>query len=169
MLKFVFFSLVTSLVLVSCSNGDCCKNEAKAGESTTAPMNDGKHFGTAITSEGAIQVEDLAAKMNSVDSLDLKLAGVVNEVCQKKGCWMTLKNASGEEVRVTFKDYAFFMPKDISGKKVVLDGYAYTELTSVETLRHLAEDGGKSKEEIAKITAPKKELSYEAKGVVIVE
>ena len=73
------------------------------------------------------------------------------------------------DMRVTFKDYAFFMPKDLSGKKVVIDGYAIVETTPVEVLRHYAEDGGKSKAEIDAITEPKRELAFEAAGVLILE
>ena len=72
-------------------------------------------------------------------------------------------------MRVTFKDYAFFMPKDLSGKHVVIDGFAFVEVTSVDDLRHYAEDGGKSKEEIAAITEPKREVAFEAAGVVILD
>ena len=61
------------------------------------------------------------------------------------------------------------MPKDLSGKKVVIDGYAYVDETSVDMLRHYAEDAGKSEEEIKAITEPKKEVSFEASGVVIVD
>jgi hypothetical protein len=68
---------------------------------------------------------------------------------------------------VNFKDYAFFMPKDLAGKKVVIDGFAERMETSVEDLKHIAEDAKKSAEEIAKITEPKKEIVFEAKGVVI--
>ncbi len=101
----------------------------------------------------------------------MKVTGKVMEVCQKKGCWMTIvSDQPGQpEMRVTFKDYAFFMPKDLSGKQVVVDGYAYVETTPVDVLRHYAEDAGKPKEEIAAITTPKREISFEAFGVVIVD
>ena len=75
--------------------------------------------------------------------------------------------AGQPEMRVTFKDYAFFMPKDLTGKKVVLDGFAFVETTSVEDLRHYADDAGKPKEEIDAITEPKKEVSFEAAGVLV--
>ena len=39
--------------------------------------------------------------------------------------------------------------------------------TSVKQLKHYAEDAGKSKEEIAKITEPKKEVIFVAKGVLV--
>ena len=82
---------------------------------------------------------------------------------------MTLEMPNGDPMRVTFKDYAFFMPMDIVGKNVVLDGLAKKQTISVETLRHYAEDAKKSPEEVAKITDPKKELAFEAKGVVILD
>ncbi len=109
--------------------------------------------------------------MAATDSLAVKVTGKVSEVCQKKGCWMTLvaEQPGKPAMRVTFKDYAFFMPKNLSGKRVVVDGYAIIDVTPVEVLRHYAEDAGKSKEEIAKITEPKREVAYEAAGVLILD
>jgi hypothetical protein len=82
---------------------------------------------------------------------------------------MYLELPNGETMFVNFKDYEFFMPKDLAGKKVVLDGFAERKETSVEDLKHFAEDAKKSAEEIAKITKPKKEIVFEAKGVVILK
>ncbi len=68
---------------------------------------------------------------------------------------------------VKFKDYGFFMPKDIVGKEVVLDGEATVTETSVKQLKHYAKDAGKSKKEIAQIKAPKKETVFVANGVLV--
>ncbi len=158
-----------TFLMASCG-GDCCKTDGKTETSATDAQSDGKHFGEIITAENAMPFDELYGKMASTDSLPMKVMGTVGEVCQKKGCWMTLvpSDPKAEPMRVTFKDYGFFMPKDLSGKKVVVDGFARTETTSVETLRHFAEDGGQSKAEIEKITEPKKEISFEATGVVII-
>jgi hypothetical protein len=48
-----------------------------------------------------------------------------------------------------------------------MEGVAFREVLSVEMLRHYAEDGGKSKEEIEKITEPEPRLSFEASGVLV--
>jgi len=80
---------------------------------------------------------------------------------------MIMKLNDGDDMRVTFKDYKIFVPKDLAGKEVILDGFAYADTTSVEDQRHYAEDAGKSAAEIAKITTPKKQLAFEAKGVVV--
>jgi len=68
---------------------------------------------------------------------------------------------------VRFKDYGFFMPLDSQGKQVIVEGKAFVKITPVDELQHYAEDAGKSKEEIAKITEPRKEFAFEANGVLI--
>ena len=124
-------------------------------------------FGEPINNQQVIALSAIQAEMKDTPKKDLKIKGVVKDVCKEKGCWMTMTLTNGDEIRVTFKDYKFFMPKDIVGKEVVLDGFAYTDTTSVEKLRHFAKDGGKSEIEIAAILSPKTQLAFEAKGVVI--
>jgi len=158
MLKNLFLGLCASVCFTACAQN-------------TPPNGDGKHFGAKITADQAVDYDDVMAKMAFSDSVAMKVTGKVKEVCQTKGCWMTLVSDQPgyPEMRVTFKDYAFFMPKDLSGKRVVVDGFARVETTSVEVLRHYAEDAKKSPEEIAAITQPKREVSFEASGVLVVE
>lgn len=127
----------------------------------------GTIFGDTIYNTEVKNVTELVSSMGTSEKADMKVKGKVVEVCQKKGCWITMDIGDGKMMRVTFKDYKIFLPKDISGKEVVLDGFAYNEVTSVEDQQHYAKDGGKSDAEIAAITEPKKELAFEAKGVVI--
>ena len=61
----------------------------------------------------SIDINTLYKKMDKTSSLETSVTGKVENVCLKKGCWMTIKNPDGEPMRVTFKDYAFFMPMDI--------------------------------------------------------
>jgi hypothetical protein len=125
-------------------------------------------FGNPITSESAVTITDLLAALDGKDSVEAKVTGQINNVCQMKGCWMNISDdAATEPVFVQFKDYAFFVPKDAAGKEVVIEGVAYRELTTVEDLRHFAKDAGQSEEQIAKITAPKEEIRFMAKGVLI--
>lgn len=124
-------------------------------------------YGEKITAEGAIPASSLASKIKGNDTLAVKVSGTITEVCKNKGCWMMIDIGQGKTMRVTFKDYAFFVPPDISGKTVVLDGYAYHQITSVEQLRHYAEDAGKSADEISKITQPEVNLVFEARGMIV--
>jgi hypothetical protein len=130
-------------------------------------QNDAGYYGKKITETGAIPATQLATKMGSKDKLPVKVEGTVESVCKVKGCWMKVKTGEGQTMRVMFKDYAFFVPKDIVGKTVVVDGLAETSTTSVDELRHYAEDAGKSKEEIAKINEPEKALTFMADGVIV--
>ena len=82
---------------------------------------------------------------------------------------MKLAQADGTPIMVQFTDYAYFMPQNIVGKTVVVEGKAQVKETSVERLKHYAADAGKSKEEIAKINEPKKDISIMADGVLVVK
>ena len=79
---------------------------------------------------------------------------------------MKLDLGNDQEAMVRFKDYGFFMPLNAEGE-VIVNGKAFVSETSVEELRHYAEDAGKSAEEIAAITAPKRTYSFEADGVLL--
>ena len=131
----------------------------------------GQQFGDAVDAAGAISYQTMLEKMHGQDSLATKVAGTVETVCQMKGCWMTIAGPDGGEPRMTvkFKDYGFFVPKDIAGRRVIVEGYAYREVTTVDELKHLAEDAGKSKAEIDAITRPKEELKFLASGVLLLE
>lgn len=100
-------------------------------------------------------------------SMETKVSGTVKGVCKVKGCWMTMTLPNGEDMRVTFKDYGFFMPLDCEGNNAIIQGTVNKTITSVDDLRHYAKDGGASDEEIAKITEPKEELAFEAVGVIL--
>jgi hypothetical protein len=130
------------------------------------PAAPGVNYGAEFKGDGAIPINELDKKMVA-DKFDGKLNGKVVEVCQEKGCWMKLEKANGEKLMVKFKDYAYFMPKNIVGKEVVLDGEARVNEISVKQLRHYAKDAGKSKEEIEKITEPRKEVVFVARGVKV--
>ena len=131
------------------------------------PAAKGVTYGAGIDSKGALPVQKLQKKMGAAETLDAKITGKVVEVCAKKGCFLKLETASGEPMMVKFKDYAFFVPADLVGKTVAMEGIAKQEVMSVEKQKHYAEDMKKSAEEIAKITEPKKQVTFEAKGVVV--
>jgi Domain of unknown function (DUF4920) len=73
----------------------------------------------------------------------------------------------GKELMIRFKDYGFFVPKDCDGKTATIQGKVKKEVIDVATLRHYAEDAGKTKEEIEKITKPEEKYTFEAVGVIL--
>ena len=131
---------------------------------------EGEQFGSPIAKKGVITFEDMLKKLEKDGGYEGKVVGNVASVCQVKGCWMNIvSDKVDDEMFVKFKDYGFFMPLDVAGKNVIMDGYAFTTITSVDDLRHYAEDEGKSAEEIAAITEPEEELQFLAHGVILLD
>ncbi len=126
-----------------------------------------KFGGKVKYKKAAIEAKQLVEKMAEKPEMEARVTGTVTDVCQVKGCWMKVALDNGKTMRVSFKDYGFFMPKDIAGKTVVFEGTAKKTETSVAELKHYAEDAGKSKEEIEKINSPLKEVTFVANGVYI--
>lgn len=165
MRKLAFLFIGASL-LTACNN--TTNQTEEETETVVSEINsDYQYYGDSITDENAIPVADLMAKMEGTDSASVKVEGVVNESCKMKGCWMKMDLGNGEEMRVSFKDYGFFVPKNLDGETAIMEGYAKVTTTDVDMLKHLAHDAGKSEEEIAAITEPEVGITYVATGVII--
>jgi len=160
---------IPAFMLFACGSQTTESNTEDSTNEETAVQQEAVNFyGDTITAEGAITLEELVAQMEGVDTLKTKVEGTINETCQMKGCWMTMDMADGSQMRVKFKDYGFFVPTDgAEGKLAVIEGMAFTDTVSVDHLKHLAEDEGKSEEEIAAISEPEIGLNFEAHGVII--
>ncbi len=127
-------------------------------------------YGQQVSSEKIYYENAISEKYNNLeigDTVDIAFTSTVNSVCKAKGCWMRIALDEDEETMVKFKDYGFFVPKDIENDTVIVQGKAFVSEMSVEDQRHFASDAGKTEEEIAAITAPKKTYSFIADGVLI--
>jgi hypothetical protein len=124
---------------------------------------------THLGAENQIQTEAIALtqaiSMEKTGEL-MKITGLVSSVCQKKGCWMILKDGE-QEVRVKFTPYELQMPKDLAGTQVIVEGKLLKRLVPESELRHYAEDAGKSKDEIEMIIGDQEILELEVFAVDI--
>lgn len=154
------------VALFSCNTTATTQAEQVTETTTEVQDRAGEVFGAEENFSNAMNLAELEVKLAETDTLEnVAVKGEVTSVCKAKGCWMTI--AGNEDMMVKFKDYGFFMPKDIDGREVVMHGQAYYAVTPIDELRHYAEDAGKSAEEIAAITEPKKELRFLASGVLL--
>jgi hypothetical protein len=168
-MKNLILLFVFSLVIISCKNDKQTTEQEVVVEGELNEELAYASFGMEINDANALTSERMMEHYKSLkpgDTLNSKMTAKINEVCSKKGCWMTLDMGGKNEVMVKFKDYGFFMPLNAEGE-VVVNGKAYVTETSVDELRHYAEDAGKSKEEIEAITEPKRTYSFEADGVLL--
>ena len=187
-MKSFIVSLFAIMVLFACSSTNQSaqveetesQEEVAVTEKMTFPEDsvseDGlkSYHGLRISEKNVVPMSSVTNLFANADMVsgatihDVKMEGKVNAVCEKKGCWMTMAMDNGKEIRVTFKDYGFFVPKDIAGKNAVVEGVISMTTTSVEELRHYAVDGGMSEEEAEKkYTEPEEALAFEATGVII--
>lgn len=120
-------------------------------------------YGVEVSPEDATPLENFLTEVNTEEAM-FKISGTVEEVCQSKGCWMTLRNEQNQSVRVTFKDYGFFVPKDIQGREVILEGTASVAELEEDVAKHYADDAGKEYDE-----SMKQEVSIVALGVLVRE
>ncbi|NIG56379.1 DUF4920 domain-containing protein [Chitinophaga sp. Cy-1792] len=134
------------------------------------PANPNTRYGAGTTATGAVDASRLPGLLkNDTGKLAVKIQAKVLDVCPKKGCWMKLQVNDSTTAFVKMKNYGFFVPLDIKGKTIVLDGEAYQHVTSVAEQRHYAEDAKKTQAEIDAITEPLKEYRYTASGILVLQ
>lgn len=160
-MKYHHFIAFVFLFLVNCREKQISRAPVQV-ESKTYNL-----YGASFQTDSILLLNEFSNQIvNQKDTLQLTLKGTIKEVCTKKGCWMTLAMPNDTDLMVRFKDYGFFVPLDAHGE-VLINGKAFISETSVDDLRHYAEDAGASKEEIALITTPKLSYNFVADGVLI--
>ncbi|WP_194774495.1 DUF4920 domain-containing protein [Pararhodonellum marinum] len=162
MKKLGFLLLMLTFAIVACQKS--VQDENSNNEETITGT-----FGEEVKENQLVSLDQVYDHLKENDQFEGQIVGEIKEVCAKKGCWMTMELPNGQSMRVTFKDYGFFVPKQSAGYPVIIEGVATKKVTDVETLRHFAEDEGKSAEEVAAITEAKEEMVFEARGVIIKE
>jgi hypothetical protein len=99
------------------------------------------------------------------------LSGTVSDVCRTMGCWIEIEDTNAEGARSTIlvmnRDHAYFVPRNCRGRRVHAIGYVVVETHSVEMLKHLAMDAGKSQAEIDAITEPSKRVLFIANAILL--
>lgn len=139
---------------------------AIAAHSQITPSAKGVVYGK-ISAEGQPVGVDKVEQNLKENKFEGKITGKVVEVCKAEGCWFKLEKADGSSMMVRTKNHNFFVPVDMIGKSVVVEGEAEVKEVSEEMRKHYAEDAGKSKEEIEKIKGAEKQIVFQAKGVKV--
>lgn len=134
---------------------------------TSYSQNNEGFFGEKFSITELEEYSSVRENIYDKSDYNVKIEGKILSSCPMKGCWMKIR-AEKDTILVRFKDYGFFVPKEgIEGDKAIINGKMSIETLSVELLRHYAEDAGKSKDEIKKITKPEVSLTFLADGVFI--
>jgi hypothetical protein len=100
--------------------------------------------GEPLKGAKSVKLADLIAKPQEQDGKTVLLEGQVRKACAQKGCWMELatsKDAKGPGVRVTFKDYGFFVPLDSAGSMARVEGVVKVAELSEDRAKHYESEG----------------------------
>lgn len=124
-----------------------------------------QHFGKAFTNASLVELAEVMSQVERYAGKPIKIEGKIEDVCQNKGCWLIVTDGE-RQMRVTFKDYGFFVPKDSAGKKVILEGLVEKKTLSQEQARHYMEES-KSKIAPSTIKGPQEVITMVATGVEI--
>lgn len=104
--------------------------------------------GAALGTSPVVKLSAVLANPASYANKSIILEGKVRECCQRKGCWMELTAAGASApIRVTFKDYGFFVPIRSKGYRARAEGTVVVKRLSKEEVEHMRSEGASMKPE----------------------
>lgn len=105
---------------------------------------DSKLFGAPLAERTPTPLDQLLKNPRAYETRVIQVSGEVRRACSKKGCWMELatsRDASSPGCRVTFQDYAFFVPTDAAGAHAKLDALVTVKTLKKSHVDHLEAEG----------------------------
>ncbi len=100
--------------------------------------------GEKIDRAANIRLSDLIRSPERQDGKAVVVEGKVRRACERMGCWMELAETDqGPGVRVTFKNYGFFVPLDSAGAKAKVAGTVKVVELSPEAAADYESEGGR--------------------------
>lgn len=161
-----------SLLLPACESGDGPRRNLAAASATGAATQPAKptdgvlRVGAPISSQRKERLVAVLQDPATFAGQTFVVEGNVRRACSRKGCWMELAadaTADAPSCRVTFKDYAFFVPTDSAGRIAKVEGTLELVKLKARHVEHLAEEGATFKDKAPDGTA--EEVRFVATGV----
>jgi hypothetical protein len=97
-------------------------------------------FGAPLGASPAVALTDVLKTPEKFADQTVLVEGEVRRACTRKGCWMELaegSTAAAPGCRVTFKDYAFFVPTNSAGSRARVEAKVERKRVSPEHVAHL--------------------------------
>jgi len=147
--------LLSITLLLLSGSPDQCGSASKAKDSAECHHPSNAPAAAATSSEDVLlrgeklkglPKTDLASVLKApadFDGKSVQLEAKVRKACERKGCWMELSPPTGKGpgVRVTFKDYGFFVPLDSAGRTAKVEGVLTVAELSEERAKHYESEG----------------------------
>jgi hypothetical protein len=148
-------AIALSFLLFSCSKDAKMESDGKYGEPFIA--------------DSARSVGEAIKAMSLVTEMPVVVKGTVAEVCKSEGCWLMLKNEGGEDLYIDIAGKKFHLTPDIEGKTVAVKGVLTKEPISIEEVKQMAREAGKTEAEVNAITSIKDDIAMEATGLIVLK
>ena len=78
--------------------------------------------GAAITVKKPVKITKLARRPEKFLGKTIRIEGTASAVCQGKGCWVEVRDASGATFLAKSLDESVLLPKDCAGRSIVVQG-----------------------------------------------
>ena len=120
--------------------GEACDHPAEAAAATTGGPTLTR--GEKLKGAQSVELTKLLASPADFDGKTVTVEAKVRKACEKKGCWMELAGTDkGPGVRVTFKDYGFFVPLDSAGSTAKVEGVVKVAMLEEARAKHYEAEG----------------------------
>lgn len=133
---YLLINTIISLLLVT---GNLFAEPIRLSEPFTVDKNN-ETFGQPLAATGKpVDLVSLVRQPDTYLGRETLIDTTVAKVCQKKGCFF-IAQQDGYTLRVSFKDYGFFIPTDSGGKSVLLSGKLVKKDMTEEQVAHFKAD-----------------------------
>ena len=127
------------LIALTLTAAPPAKPEAKAETPTEKTV---MTRGEKLKGADAVELTKLLEAPTDYEGKTVAVEAKIRKACEKKGCWMELAGTEkGPGVRVTFKDYGFFVPLDSAGSTAKVEGVVKVAMLDEARAKHYEAEG----------------------------
>ncbi|MEM6955157.1 MAG: DUF4920 domain-containing protein [Myxococcota bacterium] len=127
---------------------------AHEGQAEAAPAGETpRQFGEALSERNVTPLAQIVAAPGDFAGQTVKTEGEITQVCQRMGCWMEMRAEGGPAIRVPMAGHSFFLPRDVAGSQVTIEGEVAVRELSDDEREHLASEGAQAVASALQITA----------------
>ncbi len=105
-------------------------------------------YGATLADEAILSISDVLANAPNNVGESVLVKGTVTDVCPKRGCWIEVSDASGDQIRVKVNDGEIVFPISAKDHPVTVQGTVdKVELDhkqAINWMAHLAEEKGEA-------------------------
>jgi len=133
---------------------------------------EGEVYGAPLTGTETVPIADLLDNPDVWVGKNVRIEGLVTNVCERRGCWMSLASTDEDfkEIRVKVDDGVIVFPMTAKGHHAIAEGvFMKVEMTMEQTLTYMEHHAQEHGEEFdaSKVTEPMVFYQIKGSGAVI--